>query len=125
MAYWNDALRREVGRLGVTVCLVEPGPVRTEFFDAAAVGRKSEPGPWDSQPPGFVSATPEDVARRIARLVERPKRRISVLRRVVWPLAHGKAKIPRVHEADDLLGQGIFRIRKAGEGAVQERLPQA
>lgn len=86
MAYWNDALRREVGRLGVKVCLVEPGPVTTEFFDAVAGQKPSEPGPWDMRPPAFASATPEDVARRIARLIDRPRRRVSVLRRVVWPL---------------------------------------
>ena len=86
MAYWNDALRREVGGLGLKVCLVEPGPVRTEFFDAASVGRRGEPGPWDSRPPGFACASAEDVAKRVARLIERPKRRISVLRRVVWPM---------------------------------------
>ena len=34
LAYWNDALRREVQYKGVNVCLVEPGPVKTEFFDA-------------------------------------------------------------------------------------------
>src|SRR5262249_23054020 len=27
LAYWNDALRRELDRTGVTVCLVEPGPI--------------------------------------------------------------------------------------------------
>jgi short-subunit dehydrogenase len=86
LAYWNDALRREVGRLCVTVCLVEPGPVETEFFDAVAGQRAAEPGPWDFRPPAFISARPDDVARRIARLVDRPRRRVSVLRRVVWPL---------------------------------------
>ena len=34
LAYWNDALRRELRHRGVQVCLVEPGPVDTEFFDA-------------------------------------------------------------------------------------------
>ena len=86
LAYWNDALRREVGRSGVKVCLVEPGPVRTEFFDAVDGLRTGEPGPWERRPPGFVSAKADDVARRVARLIDRPRRRISVLRRVVWPL---------------------------------------
>jgi hypothetical protein len=86
LAYWNDALRREIGRLGVHVCLVEPGPVATEFFDAVAARRTTEPGPWDRRPPAFASARPDDVARRIARLIDHPRRRISVLRRFVWPL---------------------------------------
>ncbi len=36
LAYWNDALRRELARTGVRVCLVEPGPIKTEFMDALA-----------------------------------------------------------------------------------------
>ena len=34
LAYWNDALRRELQPKGVAVCLVEPGPIKTEFMDA-------------------------------------------------------------------------------------------
>ena len=34
LAYWNDALRRELYSTGVKVCLVEPGPIKTEFMDA-------------------------------------------------------------------------------------------
>src|SRR5262249_45484047 len=36
LAYWNDALRRELYRTGVRVCLVEPGPIKTEFMDAVS-----------------------------------------------------------------------------------------
>jgi hypothetical protein len=32
-----------------------------------------------------MSASVEDVARRIVGLIDRPRRRLSVLRRVVWP----------------------------------------
>jgi uncharacterized protein len=85
LAWWNDALRRELLDRGVHVCLVEPGPVSTEFFDAlqdqvpGASGRILEP------PPGYLTARVEDVARRIVRLLDNPRRRLSVLRRVVWP----------------------------------------
>src|SRR5207248_4909192 len=34
LAYWNDALRRELRSTGVRVCLVEPGPIKTEFMDS-------------------------------------------------------------------------------------------
>jgi short-subunit dehydrogenase len=85
LAWWNDALRRELLRRGVRVCLVEPGPVETEFFEAlqdqvpGASGRILDP------PPRILHATVEDAARRIARLIDRPRRRLSVLRRVVGP----------------------------------------
>ena len=87
IAYWNDALRRELKHRGVKVCLVEPGPVKTEFFDALMA--LAPPGgaynPLLDAPSPWMSAQVEDVARRIVRLIERPRRRLLVLRRVVWP----------------------------------------
>jgi uncharacterized protein len=87
LAYWNDALRRELMHKGVKVCLVEPGPVKTEFFDALST--LAPPGgtynPMLDAPRPWMSASVEDVARRIVGLIERPRRRLSVLRRVVWP----------------------------------------
>jgi hypothetical protein len=87
LAYWNDALRRELKHKGVKVCLVEPGPVKTEFFDALMM--LAPPGgeynPLLDAPAPWMSAPVDEVARRIVRLIERPRRRLSVLRRVVWP----------------------------------------
>jgi short-subunit dehydrogenase len=87
LAYWNDALRRELKHRGVKVCLVEPGPVKTEFFDAlmTLAPPGGEYNPLLDAPMPWMSAPVEEVARRIVRLIERPKRRLSVLRRVVWP----------------------------------------
>ncbi len=87
LAYWNDALRRELIHRGVRVCLVEPGPVKTEFF--SALEKLAPPGhaynPMLDAPAPWMSARVEDVAARIVRLINKPKRRLSVLRRVVWP----------------------------------------
>ena len=48
MAYWNDALRRELHSKRVTVCLVEPGPIKTEFMDALTLsGTRRETGSSD------------------------------------------------------------------------------
>jgi short-subunit dehydrogenase len=97
LAYWNDALRREVWHLGVRVCLVEPGPVETDFFDAvrtlardgSAYGTAPPPdqlyNPMRDKPPRFMTAKLEDAAHRVARLVDHPRRRLSFLRRMVWP----------------------------------------
>lgn len=104
LAYWNDALRREMRAKGVGVCLVEPGPVSTEFFQAVSSrfpGRESQDAATSPEelasaetfrrfaaidpPPAWMSANVDDAAARIVRLLDRPKRRISVLRRVVWP----------------------------------------
>jgi len=87
LAYWNDALRRELRHRGVRVCLVEPGPVKTEFFDALMVFAppSGEYNPLLDAPLPWMTADVNDVARRIARLIDRPLRRLSVRRRVVWP----------------------------------------
>ncbi|MFO0909146.1 MAG: SDR family NAD(P)-dependent oxidoreductase [Isosphaeraceae bacterium] len=87
LAYWNDALRRELRHTGVRVCLVEPGPVRTEFFDAL-VSLAPRPGgyhPMLDAPAPWMTARVEEVARRIVRLIDHPRRRLSVMRRFVWP----------------------------------------
>ncbi len=87
LAYWNDALRRELTSTGVRVCLVEPGPIRTEFMDAIGSmlpdGGRTDPILDNAAP--WMTADVKDVARRVARLLDHPRRRLSVLRRLVWP----------------------------------------
>lgn len=100
LAYWNDALRRELRDKGVSVSFVDLGPVSTEFFEA--VRRRTDPErpasplgidpPPDSlynamrdRPPRFMTTDVNAAARRIAGLLERPRRRLRLPRRVVWP----------------------------------------
>jgi short-subunit dehydrogenase len=87
IAYWNDALRRELVGTGVRVCLVEPGPIKTEFMDAVSsrvpTGGRLHPILDNAAP--WMTAEVEDVARRVARLLDHPRRRLSVLKRLVWP----------------------------------------
>ncbi len=87
LAYWNDALRRELAPLGVKVCLVEPGPIKTEFMDALSTrvpeGGRTHPILDNAVP--WMSASAGMVARRIVRLLEHPRRRVSVPKRFVWP----------------------------------------
>jgi uncharacterized protein len=87
LAYWNDALRRELQPKGVRVCLVEPGPIKTEFMQAIGslvpAGERTDPILDNAVP--WMTARVDDVARRVARLLDRPRRRLSVRRRLVWP----------------------------------------
>ncbi len=87
LAYWNDALRRELAPKGVKICLVEPGPIKSGFMDAIGSlvpdGERTDPILDNAAP--WMTANVEDVARRVARLVDHPRRRLSVLRRLVWP----------------------------------------
>ena len=87
IAYWSSALRRELRHKGVAVCLVEPGPVKTEFFEALAALAPSPGGynPMLDAPLPWMSAGVDEVARRVAGLIDRPRRRLSVPRRFVWP----------------------------------------
>jgi len=87
LAYWNDALRRELKHKGVTVCLVEPGPIRTEFFSALEklAPVDGEYNPLLDAPASWMTFHVEEAARRIAALTERPKRCLAVPKRFVWP----------------------------------------
>ena len=64
LAYWNDALRRELHSKGVTVCLVEPGPIKTEFMDALSslvpAGKQTHPILDNAAP--WMTADVEEVA---------------------------------------------------------------
>ncbi|HVL33119.1 MAG TPA: SDR family NAD(P)-dependent oxidoreductase [Actinomycetota bacterium] len=57
----TEALAMEVARRGIGVSMVDPGPVRTSFFDARGV-------PYQMKMPRPVS--PESVARRVVKAVE-------------------------------------------------------
>ena len=87
LAYWNDALRRELASRGVRVCLVEPGPIKTEFMDALSSrvpeGGRTHPILDNAAP--WMSANVELVAHRVVRLFDQPRRRLSVPKRFVWP----------------------------------------
>jgi short-subunit dehydrogenase len=87
LAYWNDALRRELRSTGVRVCLVEPGPIQTEFMSALAalVPPGGRPDPILDNAAPWMSVDVNEVARRVAGLLDRPCRRLSIPRRFVWP----------------------------------------
>lgn len=86
LAYWNDALRRELAGTGVSVCLVEPGPIHTEFMQALAarVAAGGRPDAVLDNAKPWMTARVEDVAERVIRLIERPRRRVSYTKRFVW-----------------------------------------
>ncbi|MFM7318983.1 MAG: SDR family NAD(P)-dependent oxidoreductase, partial [bacterium] len=88
LSYFTDGLRRELHDTRVAVCLVEPGPIRTEFLSRALEGldpadpmRKMV----ESWPP-MIFGDADRVAKDMLRLIDRPRGRISVLRRIVWPI---------------------------------------
>jgi short-subunit dehydrogenase len=98
LSYWSDALRRELRHHGVRVCHVDLGPVETGFFDAVrsldggpeALGIHPPPdrlyNAVRDRPPRIMTLRVEHAARRVARLVDHPRRRLALPRRVVWPM---------------------------------------
>jgi len=65
---FTDALRREVRGMGIDVCLVSPGPVRTEFgLHSGRLPGATEPSAMRIALPAFA------VGECIASLVRRPK----------------------------------------------------
>lgn len=85
---FTKALRREVSIDGVRVCLVEPGPVNTEFGELAGM-----------QTNGI---TPEMCARAIVRLFKYPRKRIVVPGWLDLPL--------RVFGALEVLAPGLLDL---------------
>lgn len=67
----TDALRRELVPQGVNVCLVEPGPISTEFSEHSGGGLNSGVS-------SRLSISAAAAAVPIVRLFERPQRRIVV-----------------------------------------------
>ncbi|MDQ2807589.1 MAG: SDR family NAD(P)-dependent oxidoreductase, partial [Chloroflexota bacterium] len=65
----TDALRRELAPRGVYVCLVEPGPIATEFYQRS--GGPANPTPRLSVPAPVA-------AQAIVRLFTHPQRRITI-----------------------------------------------
>ena len=87
LAYWSLALRRELRHLGLKVCLVEPGPIKTEFFESLTLRNRAGEShhPMLDAPAPWMSGNLEVAARRVIGLIEKPKARLSVPKRFVWP----------------------------------------
>ena len=139
LAYWNDALRREVRRRGVSVSLVDLGPVATEFFEAVRRRAESDdetarplgvdPAPdavynaMRDRPPALMTTPAEVAARRIVGLLDRPRRRLALPRRVVWPFRLAGAffgLFPGL--ADAAISAMIRRVERArGVAAAPDR----
>jgi short-subunit dehydrogenase len=101
----SEALRRELAPRGVHVCLVEPGPVATEF--GARAGDKGV------VPPRLVVPAAK-AAKAIVRLFDHPQRRTVIPARLgpVLTLAGGLAgAFPRL--VDAVVRRGLHRGRFA------------
>ncbi|HEY2882138.1 MAG TPA: SDR family NAD(P)-dependent oxidoreductase [Pirellulales bacterium] len=79
MVGFTESLRAEFNRKGIGVTSVCPGAVSSNLYNRAISG-KGKPVP---NPPTWMSATPEAVARKAVRAIKRNKRQV-----IITPLAH-------------------------------------
>jgi short-subunit dehydrogenase len=134
LAYWNDALRRELRHRGVSVSLVDLGPVATEFFEAVRRRADDERRPLgiDPAPDGLYNAMRDRpprcmtipvglAARRIVGLLDRPRRRLGVPRRVVWPFRLVGGLLGLVPDLADAAISGMIRRTEREESRSPSR----
>ena len=76
---FTEALRAEYGRTGLGVSAICPGPVQTNLYRDCQTGH-GNPAP---QPPGWLCASPERVARLTLRAIRWNRRMI-----LITPMAH-------------------------------------
>jgi len=79
---FSEALRREVSRHGILVSAIYSGAVATEFAQHAGITGKTGIGTARA-----LVLTPEDVARTVLRVVNRPRRAVIIpgpMRPLVW-----------------------------------------
>src|SRR5512132_29932 len=108
---FTDGLRREVGRRGVQVTLIAPGPIKTEFMARIRTGEPSaEPGALDS------GLSPDSVAKAIVRALTHT--RVPGYRTITVPRIGGVSRIgsaPVMSHATDLATRSRARKALAGE----------
>jgi len=108
---FTDGLRREVGRRGVQVTLIAPGPIKTEFMARIRTGEPAaEPGALD------YGLSPDAVAKAIMRALTRE--RVPGYRTITVPRIGGFSRIgsaPLMSHATDLATRGRARKALAGE----------
>lgn len=76
---FTEALRAEYGRIGLGVTAVCPGPVKTNLYRDCQTGK----GTRAPEPPGWLSASPERVAKLTLRAIRWNRRMI-----LITPMAH-------------------------------------
>ena len=119
---FTESLRAEFGRRGLGVTAICPGPVTTSLYSRTANGQSGRTAP---QPPHWVCASPETVARKTIRAIRRNRRMI-----LVTPMAHGLFQLKRFAPwvidfmntfSRKRLKQALFRKKSDQEPTVNER----
>ncbi len=77
MRGFTEALRREVGFVGIHVSGIYPGAVDTEFMDHVGANRKTRSGT-----PKWLMLSAEQIAQVVVKVAKRPRRMVLV----PWPM---------------------------------------
>ena len=117
MVGFTESLRAEYNRRGIGVTGIAPGAVSSNLYNRAISGR----GGVVPNPPRWISATPEQVARKAVRAIKKNKRMV-----IITPLAHLLYWCKRI--APGLLDAVNHMSRKkrvkAADTSAAERPPQ-
>lgn len=117
---YSESLRAEYGRMGLGVTALCPGFVQTGLFGAA---RPEHEDKAPKAPPNWLCTTPEKVARRGVRAIERNERRV-VIDPAGWPIHRFKLLAPTLFDILLSLGRGKRmekkRLQLAAISANQE-----
>ena len=103
---FTEAMRSEFVRKGVGLTALCPGPVRTNLYRAAVSGRPNKPVP---EPPAWICATPEQVARKAIRGIKK-NRAVVLVTPLAYALAYSKRIAPGLLDRLNCIGR---RKRKA------------
>ena len=87
---FTEALRSEYVRRGVGLTALCPGPVQTNLYRAAISGRPDRPVP---EPPAWICASPEQVARKAIRGIQRNSA-VVLVTPLAYVLAYAKRLAP-------------------------------
>lgn len=98
---FTEAMRSEFVRKGVGLTALCPGPVRTNLYRSAVSGRADKPVP---EPPAWICATPEQVARKAIRGIKR-NRALVLVTPLAYALAYSKRIAPGLLDRLNCIGR--------------------
>jgi short-subunit dehydrogenase/dienelactone hydrolase len=98
---FTEALRSEYVRRGVGLTALCPGPVRTNLYRAAISGRPDRPVP---EPPAWICATPERVAHKAIRGIQKNSA-VVLVTPMAYVLSYVKRIAPGFLDAMNCLGR--------------------
>ena len=101
MIGFSNALRLEVADQGVAITTINPGPVKTEFFDQA------DPNGDYLDKVGGLALTPQRVAKAMVKAMDKPRRQVNL----PWQMALSAKFTALFPGLSDYLSRKVFNYK--------------